>query len=42
MKLPLVDGKTLSGKCRLTDIVINKLQNYFGIAVRQSTEKTVY
>ena len=38
----LSDGKTLGGKGRLTEKVINKLQNYFGIAVRQSTGKTVY
>ena len=38
----LSDGKTLGGKGRLTEKVINKLQNYFGIAVRQSTGNTVY
>ena len=38
MKGPLADGKTLGGKGRLT----NKLQNYFGIAIRQSTGNTVY
>ena len=42
MKGPLTDGKTLGGKDRLTDKVINKLQNYFGIAIRQSTGNTVY
>ena len=42
MKGPLADGKTLSGKGRLTDKVINKLQNYFGIANRQSAGNTVY
>ena len=37
MKGPLADGKTLGGKKgRLTDKVINKLQNYFGIAIKQS------
>ena len=42
MKGPLVDGNTLVGKGRLTDKVINKLQNYFGIVIRQSTGNTVY
>ena len=42
MKGPLVDGKTLVGKGRLADKVINKLENYFGIAIRQSTGNTVY
>ena len=42
MKGPLADGKTLSGKGRLTDKVINKLQNYFGIANRKSVGNTVY
>ena len=41
-KTQLADGKTLGGKGRLTEKVINKLQNYFGIAVRQSTGTTVY
>ena len=38
----LSDGKLLSGKDRLTEKVINKLQNYFGIAIRQSTGTTVF
>ena len=42
MKGPLADGKTLGGKGRLTDNVINKPQNYFGITIRQSTGNTVY
>ena len=33
----LRDGKQLGGTGRLTDKVINKLQNYFGIAIRQNT-----
>lgn len=41
-KEKLSDGKTLGGKGRLTENIINKLQNYYGIAVRQSTGKTVY
>ena len=41
-KGPLSDGKTLGGKGRLTDKMINKLQNYFGIAIRQSAGKTVF
>ena len=42
MKGPLADGKTLGGKGCLIDKVTNKLQNYFGIAIRQSTGNTVY
>ena len=42
MKGPLADGKKLGDKGCLTDKVINKLQNYFGIAIRQSTGITVY
>ena len=42
MKGPLADGKTLGGKGRLTDKVISKLQNYFGIAIRQSIRNTIY
>ena len=42
MKGPLADGKTLGRNGRLTDKVINKLENYFGIALRQSTGNTVY
>ena len=38
-KTPLSDGKSLSGKGRLTEKMINKLQNYFGIAVQQCTGK---
>ena len=40
-KGPLSDAKTLGGKGRLTDKKINKLQNYFGIVIRQCTGKTV-
>ena len=42
MKTPLADGKTLRGRGRLTDKIINKLQNYYGLALRQSTGTTVY
>ena len=38
----LFDGKTLGGKGCLTDKMINKLQNYFGIAIRQCAGKTVF
>ena len=38
----LVQGKPIGGKERLTDKMINKLQNYFGITIRQSKGKTVY
>ena len=41
-KQKLSDGKTLGGAGCLTEKAINKLQNYFGIAVRQSTGSTVY
>ena len=41
-KTPLSDGKSLNGKGRLTEKMINKWQNYFGIAVRQCTGTTVY
>ena len=33
----LSDGKPLSGKGRLTMKAINKLQNYYGMAIRQNT-----
>ena len=42
MKAPLADGKTLRGRVTLTDKIINKLQNYYGLALRKSTGKTVY
>ena len=42
MKGPLADGKKLGDKGCLTDKVINKLQNYFGIAIRQSTGNNIY
>ena len=35
----LADGKKLNGKGRLTAAVINKLQNSFGLAIRQNSEK---
>ena len=34
----LSDGKGISGKGRLTDTVVNKLQNYFGIALRTNLD----
>ena len=34
----LSDGKGISGRGRLTDSAINKLQNYFGIAIRNNLE----
>ena len=34
----LSDGKSLSGRGRLTDKAINTLQNFFGMAVRQNYE----
>ena len=41
-KSKLADGKPLGGVGRLTEKMINKLQNYFGIAVRQCSGKSVY
>ncbi|MBY0580841.1 MAG: hypothetical protein K2P53_04080 [Rickettsiales bacterium] len=41
-KCLLSDGKRLGGVGRLTDKKINKLQNYFGIAIRQCCGKSVY
>ena len=35
----LSDGKTLSGKGRLTEKVINTLQNYYVMAIRQNKGK---
>ena len=40
-KSALSDGRPRGGKGRLTDKMINKLQNYFGIAIRQSKGKTI-
>ena len=33
----LSDGKKISGRGRLTDKVINTMQNYYGMAIRQNT-----
>ena len=41
-KGPFSDRKTLGGKGSLTNKMINKLQNYFGIAIRQCAGKTVF
>ena len=38
----LSDGKRLGGVGRLTDKKINKLQNYFGIAILQCCGTSVY
>ena len=40
-KGPFSNGKTLVEKGRFTDL-INKLQNYFGIAIRQCAGKTSF
>ena len=32
----LSDGKSIGGRGRLTDVAINTLQNYFGMAIRQN------
>ena len=42
MKNLLADGKTLKGRGCLTNKIINKLQNYNGHALRQSTGTAVY
>ena len=36
-KLP--DGKTAGGRGRLTDAVVNKIQNYYGVAIRSNIGK---
>ena len=41
-KAKLSDGKPLGGKSCLTEKVINKLQNYFGLAIRQCSGASVY
>ena len=41
-KSALSDGKPIGGKGRLTSKMINKLQNYFVIAIRQSKRKAKY
>ena len=41
-KEPLSDGKDISGRGRLTEKMINKLQNLYGIVLRQNANKTVY
>ena len=33
----LSDGKRINGKERLTDKIGNKMQSYFGMAIRQNT-----
>lgn len=33
----LSDGKKIQGKGRLTDKIVNKMQNYFGIAIRNNS-----
>ena len=37
----LSDGKIISGKGRLTDKIINKMQNYYGVAIRQNPGQLV-
>ena len=41
MKGPLADGKILGGKGRLTDKKIDKLQDYYGIAIRDNKNDLV-
>ena len=33
----LADGKSISGKGRLTDKLMNKMQNCYGVAIRQNS-----
>ena len=42
MKTPLANRKTLRERGHLTDKIISKLQNYYGLALQQSTGITVY
>ena len=35
--MKLNDGLTVGGKNRLTDKIIDRFQNYFGIAIRSNT-----
>ena len=37
----LADGKGMSGKGRLTDKIINKMQNYYGHSTKQGRKKSV-
>ena len=41
-KGPLSDGKGITGQGRLTEKLMNKLQNLYGIALRQNVDKTVH
>ena len=41
-KGPLSDGKGITGQGRLTEKLMNKLQNIYGIALRQNVGKTVH
>ena len=34
----LSDGKTISGQGRLTEKIINRMQNYYGLAIRQNID----
>lgn len=36
-KRKLKDGKSIRGKGRLTNRMIDKMQNYYGLAIRQNT-----
>ena len=35
-RIRLADGKFVSGKGRLTDVMINRIQNYFGQCIRKN------
>ena len=41
-KSKLYDGKPLGGAGHLKDKMMNKLQNYFGLAIHQYAGKSVY
>ena len=41
-KEPLSDGKGITDQGRLTEKLMNKLQNLYGIALRQNVDKTVH
>ena len=36
--LKMADGKGITGKARLTDKVMNLMQNYYGMAIRQNVD----
>lgn len=37
----MTDDKTISRRGRLNDVLITKLQNFYGLAIRRKAQKTV-